>query len=99
MISVLVLLCRCVRFLSEHGCTPLSRDSQGWQPIHWAAASGHASCVRTLLDNGAKRDCITNVRFTDYICDLACSRILKNGSLKPNLKLSINFDIQHQFDI
>ena len=49
-------------FLLEHGSNPLSRDNQGWHAIHWASAGGHADCIKTLLDKGAKRDCITNVR-------------------------------------
>jgi ankyrin repeat protein len=39
-------------------------DSQdGWTALMWAAAKGHAECVRLLIDVGADKEAQCDVRF------------------------------------
>ena len=42
--------------------TKHARAQKGLTALMWASAHGHADCVRLLLDAGADRDAVDNVR-------------------------------------
>lgn len=42
--------------LQSHRCDLHLPDAQGWTPLRWAAAHGHAALVRLLLQHGARVD-------------------------------------------
>ena len=44
---------KCITFLVESGADVNARASNGSSPLHWAAGSGNALCVETLLELGA----------------------------------------------
>lgn len=40
--------------VEDQGVDPNLRDSDGATPLHFAASRGHLTCVRWLLNHGAK---------------------------------------------
>ena len=46
------------RALLQYGADPNGRDSDGWTPLHYAAAAGNLAVVEMLADRGAKIDAV-----------------------------------------
>jgi ankyrin repeat protein len=44
------------RLVAQQGCEVDAADAYGWRALHFAAANGHVTCVRALLDGGASVD-------------------------------------------
>ncbi len=51
----------------------------GWTALVWAAHMGHADCVRLLLDAGANKDTMNNVRAIAGCFCLARPMSRRNG--------------------
>ena len=48
-----------VRLLVSHGADIHKADDDSWTPLHAAAANGHASIARYLMDRGADTQAAT----------------------------------------
>ena len=47
---------RIVRMLAKHGADLNAKNSEGWQPLHYAATNGNVAVMETLLECGADVD-------------------------------------------
>lgn len=60
-----------VRFLLSAGAEVDSCTSAGYTPLHQAAQQGHHVVINLLLENKAKPNAVTNVRFfSSQICSV-----------------------------
>lgn len=47
---------RIVRMLAKHGADLNAKNSEGWQPLHYAATNGNVAVMEALLECGADVD-------------------------------------------